>query len=113
MKKVLKNSLSLKHWIAYLRRQPRHMQHVYAFIFSGTITAIIAGIILYADYGFWHDRYSTNEDVLLVEASTRNAESPLQMLSRFFDEAKVQLNNLNTSGGELLQGKETYKKGDD
>ena len=111
MKKHLKRYTSFKNYIDFLRRQPRHMQHVYAFVFSGAVTSLIAAIILYTDYGFWHEKYSS--DALKKEvASTTQVmpESPVEMLSKFFDEAKVQLRGINVSSSSLFEGKETYSK---
>lgn len=109
---MIKKYTSLKNYIAFLRRQPLHMQHVYAFIFAGTITVLIASVILYADYGFWHEKYSDKAIAVSTSTTTVAPESPMDMLSRFFDEAKTQLHNINTSGSKLLEGKETYIRGE-
>lgn len=113
MKRHLKRYTSLTHYIAFLRRQPEHMQHIYALVFAGSITALIAFVILYVDYGFWHERYKRDDMVVvgtstLIETSSQSPESPSEMLSRFFGEAKTRLKNIDTSGIEMLQGKETY-----
>jgi hypothetical protein len=109
MKKILKRYTSLKNYIAFLKRQPQQMQHVYAFIFAGSITIAIAAVILYVDYGFWHEQYSSKtESDVEIATTTEMPESPIKMLSRFLGEAKTQLNNINASGSDLLQGKETY-----
>lgn len=113
MKRRLKRYTSLTHYIEFLRRQPSHMQHVYAAIFAGSITGLIAFFILYIDYGFWHEHYRSN-DLVVVSTSTNvrensvTPESPLEMLSRFFGEAKDKLQNVDTTGIDLLKGKETY-----
>ncbi len=85
------------------------MQHVYSAVIAGSITAMIAGVILYTDYGFWHERY-ISDDLVVVSTSTEavEPESPTEMLSRFFDEARVQLKSINESKQDLLKGKETY-----
>lgn len=114
MKRYLKKYTSLKLYLAFLRRQPTHMQHVYAIIFAGSITLLIASIILYVDYGFWHERYVRKDDIVIASSTETIArptpipESPLEMFSRFMDEAKVQFNAIGTGGQELLKGKETY-----
>ena len=64
---LMKKYGSIKHYIAFLRRQPAHMQHIYAVIFAGSITALLAAIILYVDYGFWHERYVRNEEAATLE----------------------------------------------
>jgi hypothetical protein len=88
------------------------MQHVYAAVFAGSITMLIAAFILYADYGFWHERY-VRDDLTQVastlEVATQKPESIGEMSSRFFGEAKERLQNIDTTGKDLLKGKETYK----
>ena len=51
MKRHLKRYTSLTHYIEFLKKQSRHAQHVYGVIFAGTITALVASVILYEDYG--------------------------------------------------------------
>lgn len=114
MKRYLKKYTSLKLYIAFLRRQPKHMQHVYAFIFAGSVTALIASIILYVDYGFWHERYVRKDEIIIASSTeiiskpTPIPESPIEMLSRFIGEAKVQFDSISSGGQELLKGKEIY-----
>ena len=43
---------------------------MYGFIFAGSITALIAGFILYTDYGFWHERYQRSDDLTLSATTT-------------------------------------------
>lgn len=85
------------------------MQHVYAFIFAGSITALIAAVILYTDYGFWHDRYVRDDSVLVVKEKTP-MESPSQALSNFWGEAYDKFRVIGSASGSLLEGKETYTK---
>ena len=113
MKRYLKKYTSLKLYIEFLRRQPSHMKQIYSAIIAGGITALIASVILYVDYGFWHERYVRDE--INIASSTESIttlpqapESPLHMFSRFIDEAKIQLGNINSSRQELLKGKEVY-----
>lgn len=98
---------SIKHYIAFLRRQPAHMQHIYAVIIAGTITSILAAIILYVDYGFWRERYVRNEDVTET-TEVEPTQSPLKTMSIFLKTAKDQLDTLGTTGSDLLEGKEVY-----
>lgn len=113
MKRHLKKYTSLTHYIEFLRRQPDHMQHIYAVIFAGSITALIAFVILYVDYGFWHERY-VRDDTNVVATSTvigapiPTPESPREMLSRFFGEASDRLKEIKMPSKEMLQGRETY-----
>lgn len=107
MKRRLKRYTSLAHYIEFLRRQPRHFQHVYAAVFAGTITVVIAMIILYVDYGFWHEKY-VKEELLVTATTTYKAESPTQMFSRFFSEAGTRFGEIKMPSKEMFQGKETY-----
>lgn len=90
------------------------MQHIYALTIAGGITLLIAFAILYIDYGFWHERY-IQEDIIEAKkvAESQEPESPSEMLSRFFGEAKTQLGTINTSRQELLEGKEIYIQGEE
>ncbi|MFA6608754.1 MAG: hypothetical protein WCT07_02490 [Candidatus Paceibacterota bacterium] len=105
----LKTYFSAKYYISFLQRQPKHTQHIAAFIFAGTITAIIAGFTLYTDYGFWHERYQS-EDLIAKIATTTVTESPSETISKFWNEAHNQFDIFKTSSSGLLQGKEVYTK---
>lgn len=83
---------------------------MYAFIFAGTITAAIAAIILYVDYGFWHEKYSSEPIEVMQATTTVLQESPSEVLLRFMNEAKEQFNTIGESGKSLLEGKEVYIK---
>lgn len=119
MKRILKKYekyLSIRHYISVLRRQPAHMQHVYAIIFAGSITALIAGVILYTDYGFWREKYNRNE-VLEVQEETDTTdpmvtvESPAKMIGGFFREASVKLKSIDVTVPDgLLEGKDNYTR---
>ncbi len=107
----MKKYLGLKHYIAFLRKSPKHMQHIYAAIFAGTITAIIGAVILYNDYGFWHERYVLNEKNTIVSTTTESQvkiASPLESVSNFFNQAKVQFKNIGKGSASLIESKETY-----
>ena len=112
MKKVLKKYFSPHHWLVFLRQQSTHMQHVYALIIAGGVTLLIASAILYIDYGFWHERY-ISEEVIVANKSNEEPESPKDMMIRFFDEAKNQIEMINTSRKEILNGKEVYRQGEE
>lgn len=107
--KSMKKYVSLKHYIAFLRRQPKHMQHVYAVTFSGTVTLFLAAIILYVDYGFWHEKYQRTEEVKTQDKEFVT-ESPVQMLGNFFEEASERFKSIEKSGGSFLEGKEIYSR---
>ncbi len=102
-------NISFRHFLAYLRKQPRHMQHIYSIFVAGTITGIITVFILYTDYGFWHERYiAQNEDGSPQAPAV--LESPSEMVSRFWNEAKSQVGSIEKVGGTLLIGTDTYNK---
>lgn len=100
----------MKNYIKYMRRQGKHIQRMHAFIFAGTITFSIAAVVLYYDYGFWHDRYSRNEGSLTVTSTTTMHETPSEALSRFFGEAKNQFTTIKKPSVSIFEGKETYSK---
>lgn len=112
MKRTLKKYFSPHHWLAFLRRQSAHMQHVYALTIAGVVTLLIASAILYIDYGFWHERY-ISEEVIIANKSNEEPESPKDMMVRFFTEAKSQIDTINTSRKEMLNGKEVYRQGEE
>lgn len=106
----------MKSYLKYIRRQSKHIQHIHAFIFAGSITFVIAAVILYYDYGFWHEHYNRDTDVVAATSTSSDLglnESPLDALSRFFKEAKNQFNSITSTSGGILEGRESYSKGAD
>ena len=97
-------------WLAFLRRQPKHMQHVYSLVFSGTVTILLAVAILYFDYGFWHDKYSSKDIVETKEQKSEviEYESPGHLMGNFFKEAAVRINTIKESKPSFLESKELY-----
>jgi hypothetical protein len=86
---------------------------LHAFVFAGTITFVIAAVVLYYDYGFWHEHYSRGNDDVVVASSTSNQglnESPFDALSRFFGEARDQFKGVASSSTSIFEGKESYSK---
>jgi hypothetical protein len=110
--KLYKKIFSWRHWLAYLRKQPKHMQHVYAAAFSGGFTLLLAMSILYFDYGFWRMRYVRVEETPATQQQVLNTQSPLDMMSSFFVQARSQLSSIGNSGTSLLEGKEVYTNDD-
>jgi hypothetical protein len=108
MKLRLKN-FTLRHYISHMRRQSKHVQHLHAFAFAGIVTTLIAGFILYTDYGFWHERYIA-DDTLIVETKTLESESPSESTARFFMEARTRFGSIGSAGATLLEGKETFTR---
>ena len=98
MKLRLKD-LTLEHYLRYIKRQNRHIQHVHAFVFAGTITGLIAIFILYTDYGFWHETYISAK---VQEENAQNQES----LGGFWEEAKSRFQAIRN--GSVLDGMETF-----
>ncbi len=108
MKLHLKN-FTVRHYIRYVKRQNKHIQHLHGFAFAGLITALIAAVILYTDYGFWHETYIA-EDALVSGDPEYVSESPGQSLGRFWGEAKEQFGRIGSTSANLLEGKDTYTK---
>ncbi len=110
--KPYKKYLSIRHWLAFLRRQPVHMQHVYAVAFSGIITALLGAFILYYDYGFWHDRYSAKDVTVVEKKDTKEVEtiSPGEMMNGFLKEVGMRMQELKNTKTTVLEGKEVYTK---
>jgi hypothetical protein len=102
------SKFTIEHYIRYMRRQSKHMQHVHAFAFAGIITSLIAIFILYTDYGFWHEQYKS-DDILAGEQASQ-MESPAKAFSSFFSEAKMRFGSIGGSSSTILTGKEIYVK---
>jgi hypothetical protein len=100
---------TLRHYIRFVKRQNKHIQHIHGFVFAGIITALIAFVILYTDYGFWHETYIA-EDERPQANEAYVSESPSQALSRFWNDAKEQFGHVGSTSANLLEGKETYTK---
>ncbi len=121
MKRSLKKYekyLSVHHYLSVMRRQPAHMRHVYAAVISGTITMFIAAIILYFDYGFWHEKYLRAEAVETIDemkdtgTSSVTVQSPSEMVGAFFREASEKIKVINLDRPSFLDGKDVYRKED-
>lgn len=109
MKRHLKKYTSITHYIEFIRRQPRHAQHIYGVIFAGSITAVIAFFVLYIDYGFWHERY-ISEDIVKATSTEDQVvlESPSKMFGSFMKEAGERFKEIKIPNKDILEGKETY-----
>ncbi|MBP6888698.1 MAG: hypothetical protein KBC21_03260 [Candidatus Pacebacteria bacterium] len=94
----------------HIRAAPKHMQQLHAFLFSGSVTLLLTFGILYFDYGFWHESYSRTTDAVVVAKIKNESESPVQMFSRFFDEAKEKAGTIKSGGDALLEGRQSYSK---
>jgi hypothetical protein len=108
MKMRIRN-FTLKHYIRFMRRQNKHIQHVHAIAFAGIITALISGVLLYTEYGFWHETYVA-EDALVVVDPNAPVVSPSESFKRFFEQARDNFRNMGTSTSGLLEGKETFSR---
>lgn len=96
-------------YVRHLRRQNIHVQQLHALIFAGAITALMAFLILYYDYGYFHDVYVQKDAEVVVEkVATVPAPSPVQTISSFFSEAKTRFGEIGKSGSSLLYGKDVY-----
>ena len=93
------------------------MQHVYAATFAGSVTLLIAIAILYFDYGLWHERYRRTDDIVVTskqeqgqDQSLITVQSPGEMIGAFIKEATVKIKAIDTSGANVLKGKDVYNK---
>jgi hypothetical protein len=103
---------SIHHYISVLRKAPVHMQHMYAVIFAGSVTVLLAMAILYFDYGFWHERYnrsdaSETEEVIQTKPQMP-IESPGEMIGNFFGEVSNKIKTIGASSTDILDGKDSY-----
>lgn len=103
---------TLRRYLRYIRKQNDHIQHVHAFAFAGILTSLIAGFILYTEYGFWHERYVADDGLEVVETSF-TPESPSESISSFWAEAKERFSWIGKPDGGFLEGKETYNKSEE
>ncbi len=85
------------------------MQHIYAFVFSSSVTTLLASVILYVDYGFWHEKYERTEPVV-IQKEEIVTKSPFEMFSDFLGEARDRFNTMESSSASFLQGKEVYTR---
>ncbi len=113
--KFNKKYLNLSHWIVFLKRQPTHMQHVYALVFAGSVTLLLAVIILYFDYGFWRDKYSRSdtlakEEMISSAPNEPKGQSPSALIGSFLEEASLRFRKLNYSKNSLLESKDVYRQ---
>lgn len=108
MKLLLKN-FTLKHYLRHVRRQNKHIQHLHAVAFAGIITALIAGFILYTDYGFWHETYRS-DDLLVELEEQKEQQLSSRSFSGFLMEAKVRFSAIGSAGADFFEGTESYTK---
>lgn len=102
----MKKFFSFRSHLAYLRKQPVHFQHVYAGSVAGIVTAIFIAYILYTDYGFWHDRYTSGE--VLEENKVEKMETPRETLFNLFKETRDRLKNIKENNNQFFGNKDTY-----
>ena len=105
MKFHLKN-FTLRHYLRYVRRQNKHIQHIHGFAFAGIITALIASFILYTDYGFWHETYRRQEAPVVTAEPVPLGKS----FGNFLQEAKTKFDAIGNASADLVGGTETYTK---
>lgn len=108
MKFILKH-FTLRYYLRHVRKQNKHIQHVHAIAFAGIITALIAGVVLYTEYGFWHETYVAEEGIVVTDTDMAQESSGYSWGS-FFTEARERFANIGTTSTSFLEGKETYKK---
>lgn len=101
--------LSLRSYIRHVRKQGEHIQRFHAVIFAGTITFLLAALILYAQYGFWHTVYDSREVVVREEEPVAFG-SPLETFSRLFTEGKVRFKEAVRATSPLTGEGETFDR---
>jgi hypothetical protein len=98
--------LSYKGYVRYLRKQSIYMQQLHALVFAATITGVTAFLILYYDYGFFHDVYIQKS--ASAEEQTADIPSPMEAFTSFLSEAKGRFESIGQGGSGFLEGKATY-----
>lgn len=91
---------TIQHYIHFLRRQHVHIQHIHALVFAGVITSILAFLVLYFEYGFFHEKYSKQQvvfDEKIKEKANEKIESPTEMIFNLFKEGKERFSNIGTA----------------
>lgn len=78
-------------------------------MFAGGITVLLAFFILYFDYGFWRERYNSNE-VIIKEKIEDGSKSPTEMFSQFISEVGSKIDTAKSGGNALLEGRDSYSK---
>lgn len=99
--------LSYKGYVRHLRRQSVHVQRLHALVFASLLTGTVAFVILYYDYGFFHDVY-VKKDTSALTDETASAPSPAKTFSELFQEAKMRFSDIGKDSAGLLYGTETY-----
>lgn len=86
---------------------------MHAAVFAGAITCALGAAILYSQYGFWHQKYSSEDDLLVQTSSINSTEtmtSPTTALSDFFKEASMRFTAVTDTMSSFLEGKDTYSQ---
>lgn len=99
--------LSYKGYVLYLRKQNIHIQRLHAIVFASVITGMTAFLILYYDYGFFHDVY-VQKDADMQVITGADVSSQTDTLAGFFSEAKKRFSAIGAGSAGILQGKDTY-----
>lgn len=79
---------------------------MHALVFAGSITTLLLIVVLYSQYGFWHEKYVRQDSVLVDDPL--EVESPASFFSKFFEEASVRFSNVKDNAGTFLEGKDSY-----
>ncbi len=104
----MKNFFSFKSHLAYMRKQPEKVQHVYAGSLAGIITTLFVAYILYTDYGFWHEKYKVGEE---IKENKVEVLGPKDTVVKFFNDAKNEIQNIKSINRSVISGKEVYIDG--
>lgn len=98
---------SYTNYVRYLRKQGTHIQHIHAFAFAAIITGITAFLILYYDYGLFHDVYVSDEAQKEIDMLAE-APTPGETFTSFWGEVRERFSSIGEGGVQLLEGKDVY-----
>lgn len=104
---------TIQHYISFLRRQHVRVQQIHSLLLAGVITVLLAIIVLYSQYGFFHTRYDRNKIIAeekITSETPQKLESPSEMLSNLFKEGQVRFSNIGSSTFNFFDNKEVYIK---
>jgi hypothetical protein len=96
-------------YVSHIRRSSKHIQQIHALFFAGGVTVLLASAILYFEYGFWRERYHSNE-VTIEQKIEDGSKSPAEMFSQFISEVGSKMDTVKSGGNALLEGRESYSQ---
>jgi len=79
---------------------------MYAGSVAGIITALFVAYILYTDYGFWHERYVSGEEI--KENEVYKMQSPKETFFDFISQTKSRLDGIKENSNQFFGNKDSY-----